>query len=157
MKSHYLGLAGLPSLALDTKTHFLAYRAAFPDISIPLGFIGHDAAAAIIRDGQILFAVEEERLNYHKHSMGMPELAAAACLAAVTAALSDTQVCYYMNPTEEFLRQRLEAFRHAMTPDQIDNLQREYREVRQTVLGLQRTYPELRFVDHHLAHAASAF
>src|SRR5246127_893721 len=39
-----------------------------------------DASAALLRDGQLVSALEEERLNRVKHWAGMPVLAAKACL-----------------------------------------------------------------------------
>ena len=40
-----------------------------------------DASAALLRDGQLVAALEEERLNRIKHWAGLPVLAAKACLA----------------------------------------------------------------------------
>ena len=48
-----------------------------------------DASAAIVEDGEILFAVAEERLNRHKHYGGFPSLAVKACLDAVGAKITD--------------------------------------------------------------------
>jgi len=42
-----------------------------------------DASAALLRDGQLVAAVEEERLNRIKHWAGLPLLAAKACLQGV--------------------------------------------------------------------------
>src|SRR5215813_11185875 len=39
-----------------------------------------DASAALLRDGQLVAALEEERLNRVKHWAGLPLLAAKACL-----------------------------------------------------------------------------
>src|ERR1700683_1253606 len=39
-----------------------------------------DASAAVLRDGQLVTALEEERLNRIKHWAGLPLLAAKACL-----------------------------------------------------------------------------
>src|SRR5262249_44550992 len=39
-----------------------------------------DASAAMLRDGQLIAALEEERLNRVKHWAGLPLLAAKACL-----------------------------------------------------------------------------
>ena len=39
-----------------------------------------DAAAALVVDGELVDAVEEERLNRVKHCAGFPELAARWCL-----------------------------------------------------------------------------
>src|SRR5271165_1948523 len=48
-----------------------------------------DASAAIVLDGEIKFAVAEERLNRRKHFGGFPALAVKACLDAVGARISD--------------------------------------------------------------------
>jgi len=41
-----------------------------------------DASAAVLVDGELVFAVAEERLNRKKHYAGFPRLAVAACLEA---------------------------------------------------------------------------
>src|SRR5215470_7273944 len=48
-----------------------------------------DAAAAILEDGEVKFAIAEERLNRAKHFGGFPALAVKACLDAVGAKLTD--------------------------------------------------------------------
>ena len=40
----------------------------------------HDSSACIVRDGELLFAVAEERLSRVKHDARFPELAIRACL-----------------------------------------------------------------------------
>src|SRR4029434_8478594 len=45
-----------------------------------------DASAALLVDGQLAFALEEERLNRIKHWAGFPEGAARACLSVAGAA-----------------------------------------------------------------------
>src|SRR5947209_10216513 len=54
----------------------------------------HDSSACIVRDGELLFAVAEERLSRIKHDAGFPVLAIQACLkhAAVQADQVD-EVC----------------------------------------------------------------
>jgi len=46
---------------------------------------------AILKDGKVVFAVAEERLNRRKHYGGVPVLAIQACLDAVGAKLSDVE------------------------------------------------------------------
>src|SRR4051794_11505062 len=41
---------------------------------------GHNASAAILRDGELLFAVQEERLVGRKNAYGFPREAVRACL-----------------------------------------------------------------------------
>src|SRR5689334_22928871 len=48
-----------------------------------------DASAAIVQDGQVIFAIAEERLNRIKHYAGFPALAIQACLDAAGAKISD--------------------------------------------------------------------
>ncbi|MBI3652555.1 MAG: carbamoyltransferase [Acidobacteria bacterium] len=48
-----------------------------------------DAAAAIIRDGKLIAAAEEERFNRHKHCAGFPVQAIAYCLHAAQVKLED--------------------------------------------------------------------
>ena len=50
-----------------------------------------DASAAIVVDGEVKFAIAEERLNRHKHFGGFPALAIKACLDAVGAKISDVE------------------------------------------------------------------
>ena len=45
----------------------------------------HDGAAAILRDGEIIAAIEEEKLTRRPHSNALPEQAVEACLAAAGA------------------------------------------------------------------------
>src|SRR5258707_1398878 len=40
----------------------------------------HDSSACIVRDGELLFAVAEERISRIKHDAGFPRLAIRACL-----------------------------------------------------------------------------
>src|ERR1041384_7555889 len=48
-----------------------------------------DASAAIVQDGEVVFAIAEERLNRIKHYAGFPSLAVKACLDAVNAKITD--------------------------------------------------------------------
>ena len=50
-----------------------------------------DASAAIVLDGEVKFAIAEERLNRHKHFGGFPALAVKACLDAVGAKISNIE------------------------------------------------------------------
>src|ERR1700683_3448015 len=50
-----------------------------------------DASAAIVQDGEVVFAIAEERLNRIKHYAGFPSLAAKACLDAVGAKPTDLE------------------------------------------------------------------
>ena len=61
----------------------------------------HDSAAALVRDGVLIAAAEEERFSRIKHDFGYPEHAIAFCLeqAGITAEDLD-YVVYYEKPFE---------------------------------------------------------
>jgi len=48
-----------------------------------------DSSAAIIEDGEVKFAIAEERLNRIKHYAGFPSLAVRACLDFMGAKITD--------------------------------------------------------------------
>src|SRR5579864_2110065 len=50
-----------------------------------------DASAAIVQDGEIKFAIAEERLNRRKHFGGFPARSIKACMDAVGAKISDVE------------------------------------------------------------------
>ncbi len=125
-----------------------------------------DASAAIVLDGEVKFAIAEERLNRHKHFGGFPALAVKACLDAVGAKISDVdhvavgqdsdanlakKVQYALaNPAKILnfirLRQRKEAMRDVhsllMTALEVDSSQLRFQE---------------HHLEHHIAHIASAY
>jgi len=125
-----------------------------------------DASAAIVQDGEIKFAVAEERLNRRKHFGGFPALAVKACLNAIGAKISDVdhvavgqdsdanlakKVQYALaNPAKILnfirLRQRKEAMRDVRAL-----LQKEL-EVDAAKFRFQEHH-----LEHHIAHIASAY
>src|SRR5437016_8135092 len=50
-----------------------------------------DAAAAIIRDGQLIAAAEEERFNRYKHCAGFPKESVRYCLKAAGVSIEDVE------------------------------------------------------------------
>jgi len=55
----------------------------------PSGFAQHDGAAVLLRDGRIVAAIEEERLNRVKHSNFFPAQAIRFCLAEAQVTIAD--------------------------------------------------------------------
>ena len=125
-----------------------------------------DASAAILQDGEVIFAVAEERLNRIKHYAGFPVLAIKACLDAAGAKITDVdhvavgqdsdanlakKVQYALaNPSRILnfirLRQRKEALRD------VRYLLAQSFEVDSSALRFQEHH-----VEHHIAHIASAY
>ncbi len=124
----------------------------------------HDAAAALIRDGVLVAASEEERFSRKKHDFDFPIQAIQFCLQAGNIKSQDLDyVVFYEKPFLKFERILLSSlqtfprsyntFRQAMGTWLLDKLWIKAK--LQEVLDLP---PEkILFSDHHLSHAASAF
>ena len=124
----------------------------------------HDAAAALVRDGEIVAAAQEERFTRRKHDPSFPSNAAAYCLAEAGIEAADLDaVAFYDKPLLTFERlletylayapRGLGSFLQAMplwlrrklwTPDIL----------RKELGGYEGP---LVFAEHHRSHAASAF
>ncbi len=134
------------------------------------GAVGHDPAAAIVVDGKTVAAAEEERFNRNKHSKGLqPELSAQFCLKCAGLKPGDVQVVAIpFAPISIFGPARWHyARRHLYAPDRawvaIFNGNRRYRRLVQNVfamlqrIGIDPAKIQLVPVEHHLAHASSAY
>src|SRR5580698_1118624 len=125
-----------------------------------------DASAAILVDGEVKFAIAEERLNRHKHFGGFPALAVKACLDAVGARISDVEHVAVGQDSEANLAKKVQ---YALSnPAKILNFIRlrqrkeAMRDVRSLIAkALEVDSEELAFqehhLEHHIAHIASAY
>src|ERR1019366_3426812 len=125
----------------------------------------HDSAAALVRDGRIIAAAQEERFTRVKHDSGFPGLAVNYCLKAanITAAELDA-VVFYEKPLlkaerliETYLAtapKGLRSFSVGM-PTWLAEKSRISSTIRKK-LGKDFRGPLL-FTGHHQSHAASAF
>jgi carbamoyltransferase len=128
----------------------------------------HDSSACIVRDSELLFAVAEERLSRKKHDHGFPQMAIAACLdfAKVSAAQLD-EVCFGWPAPGAFFRHDLKCYLSGGLPLKYLNVLNSLRHHLSTThqrggaIPFMRHFGEvkarMRFVDHHLAHAISAY
>lgn len=130
----------------------------------------HDSAAAIIRDGVIVAAAQEERFNRKKHYAGFPAEAVRYCLREAGISLADVDsIVFYEKPLLRFER-LLETYL-AFAPQGITSflramplwLKEKLFQKRLLTQELRALEPDmdiearLRFTEHHLSHAASAF
>ena len=130
----------------------------------------HDSAAALIEDGRIVAAAQEERFTRKKYDDSYPANAIAYCLAEAGAAPGDIDyVAFYDKPMLKFQRlletylafapRGFRAFCESMPIWLTDKLFQK----RSLVNRLKAAAPEidwrnrLLFSEHHLSHAASAF
>ncbi len=125
----------------------------------------HDSAAALVRDGVIVAATQEERFSRCKHDKAFPTRAVSWCLdaAEVTAEQLD-YVAFYEKPwtkferiLDTFLAQAPEGFAafHQAMPTWLKDRLYLRRRINQA-LGRPASKPIV-FLEHHESHAASAF
>jgi len=128
-----------------------------------LSFDYHDAAAALLVDGRIVAAAQEERFSRQKNDPGFPARAAAFCLAQAGLTGADLDaVAHYENPFVKFervLEGALETGKKKAFNRTLDNWCRlgklDVRGRIVTELGVPRD--RIHFGEHHRSHAAAAF
>ena len=125
----------------------------------------HDSAAALVRDGQIVAAAQEERFTRKKHDSSFPTHAVEYCLREANLALEDVDyVAFYDKPLLKFDR-LLETYL-AFVPDGFASFRKaipvwikeklfQDRELRRGLGG--RFKRRFVYAVHHVSHAASAF
>src|SRR6478672_9421224 len=130
----------------------------------------HDSAAALVEDGRIIAAAQEERFTRKKFDAGYPRLAIDYCLKAGRINLKDVdQVVFYDKPFIKFerlletyltysprgftsfrmalplwLREKL--FQKSLLANELKAVEPDF-----------NWHKRLLFCEHHLSHAASAF
>ncbi len=130
----------------------------------------HDSAAAIISDGEIVAAAQEERFTRKKHDPGFPANAVRFCLEYSGTTLDKLDaIAFYDKPLLKFER-LLETY-YAFVPKGLPSfitaipvwlkekmfLKRLLYEELEKIQSFDRRKVKLLFPEHHLSHAASAF
>jgi carbamoyltransferase len=122
-----------------------------------------DAAAALVVDGELVCAAEEERFNRVKHCAGFPAHAAAWCLAEARLAPGDLDhVAIGRNPRANIGAKLLRTLLHGPSPRYVKARLENAARVRDVKGALEQALgsevrAELHHVEHHQAHVASAF
>jgi carbamoyltransferase len=124
----------------------------------------HDAAAVLLRDGQLVAAAEEERFSRIKHDYGFPKNAIKYCLEAGGTTGPDLDyVVFFEKPFRKLDRilatvlqtypQSWKVFRESMISWVLDKLW--VASTLESQLGIKKD--KVLFSEHHLSHAASAY
>jgi carbamoyltransferase len=131
----------------------------------------HDSAAALLRDGSIIGAAQEERFSRKKHDAGFPVNSVRYCLQEGGIGIADLDyIAFYDKPLVKFERlletylayapKGLRSFAMAMPVWLKEKLYLKGTLKRElaTLGGCRRDrLPKLLFAEHHQSHAASAF
>ncbi|MBZ5609645.1 MAG: carbamoyltransferase [Acidobacteriia bacterium] len=130
----------------------------------------HDSAAALVRDGEIVAAAQEERFSRKKHDSRFPLHAIEYCLSAEGARMSDLDyIAFYDKPFLKFERlletylafapHGLRSFQMAMplwVREKLFQKSLLNDQLKELGDGFDVT-SRLLFTEHHQSHAASAF
>ena len=135
----------------------------------------HDSAAALICDGEIISAVQEERFSRKKHDPRFPSNAIKYCLRSNNLDLRDIKkIVYYEKPFLTFER-LLETYlavaprggRSFITAMQVwlkeklflkSELKKSFKIIQKEIIkSKEAKVPEILFAEHHQSHAAAAF
>ena len=133
------------------------------DLILGINAYHADAAACIVRDGKLLAAAEEERFRRVKHWAGFPSQAINYCLTEAKIDLGDvTGVAVNRSSRANIFRKLSHVAFQRPSPRLLLNRWRNRKQVAHIADEL-RALPGRRFagtieyVEHHLAHLASAF
>jgi carbamoyltransferase len=121
-----------------------------------------DVSAALLRDGVLVAAVEEERFRRIKHYAGFPTMAVRSVLSEAGIRGADVDhVAISRSPSANLARKALYALTHRPDLSLIRDRLRNRRKVADVRVPLAEALgappPALHFVEHHPAHLASAF
>ena len=135
----------------------------------------HDSAAALISDGEIISAVQEERFSRKKHDSSFPTNAIKYCLKSQNIDLRDIDsIVYYEKPLltferllETYLAVAPRGIRSFIAAMQIwlkeklflkSELKKNFKSLQKELFSNIEPYiPKFLFAEHHQSHAASAF
>ena len=124
----------------------------------------HDAAAALLVDGEVVAAAQEERFTRLKHDASLPVHAARFCLEQAGLSIEQVDhVVFYEKPLRKFERILVTHLREF--PRSLPQFSRALatwlgkrlwsKDELRSKLGCTRE--QLLFCEHHVSHAASAF
>lgn len=136
--------------------------------------VGHDSGAALIQNGKILAAISEERIRNSKHYSGTPTKSihevlniakihpfqvTSLAIAGLKTQIHKTSKFSHLLLSDSFLdwsclNSNSKGLEHFVSHNSHLNI---LEEVKKSIIATGIDIKEIIFVDHHLAHAASAY
>src|SRR3989344_1452942 len=123
----------------------------------------HDSSAALLKDGKIVAAAQEERFTRKKHDDSFPENAIKYCLESEGISIKDVDyIGFYEKPLlkfERLLYQHLETFPKSYKRflSSLPTWLNERLMVVNVIRKKLKYKKDVLFIEHHMAHAASSF
>jgi len=124
-----------------------------------------DSSACLLINGKIEIAIEEERINRIKHWSGLPILSIKECLNKKNLSLKDIDYVainsnFYSNIYSKLKFIILNRVDYNFILEKLKNIKKKNNLLKSIELEFNDSFNEkckLRFIDHHLSHASSAY
>lgn len=123
----------------------------------------HDSAAAIIKDGQVIAAAQEERFTRIKHDNNFPYKSIEFCLNNLRIAINEIDyITFYEKPILKFdriLTQHIQYFPKSIKVffKTIPNWINEKLQIKNILKDKCHYHGKILFIPHHLSHAAASY
>lgn len=134
-------------------------------IILGLNYYFHDSTACIVKDGILIAAIEEERLNRDKHTQAFPELAIKRCLKLAGLTFDDIDhIAVSIKLTTHWFRKLIYALKNykSIVPFMGHHVVSAYAKQRRFWIWYNTNFhnkkgPKVHFIEHHLTHVAGSF
>lgn len=135
-------------------------------VILGINYYFHDSTACVVKDGQLIAAIEEERLNRDKHTRAFPILSIDRCLKIAGLTYSDIDhIAISIKPTHNLGKKIQHSLTHLKTLKPFINHELVHGYNKQKSFWNWFGYhwnsknegPQVHFIEHHLCHAAGSF
>lgn len=135
-------------------------------VILGLNYYFHDSTACIVKDGKLIAAIEEERLNRDKHTQAFPQLAIERCLKIAGLTLNDIDhIAVSIKPKTHWFKKLQYILRrpNSFLPFFGHHVVNAYAKQRRFWLWYKNNWsngqpkPKVHFIEHHLTHVAGSF
>jgi len=125
-----------------------------------------DSSACIIKNGELLFAIEEERINRIKHWAGLPCASIGACLTYTNIELSDiTDIAINTNPLSNLHHKMIYFVKNYLFGKKKFEIAKRLKKKLTLKKDINNFFNpknlskkvNIHYIDHHISHIASAF
>nr|WP_288932916.1 carbamoyltransferase C-terminal domain-containing protein [uncultured Allomuricauda sp.] len=135
-------------------------------IILGLNYYFHDSTACIVKDGELIVAIEEERLSRVKHTQAFPQLAIYRCLKIAGISYNDIDhIAVSIKPSTHWFKKLIYILKRpkSFLPFFGHHVVNAYAKQRRFWLWYKNHWksnqekPEVHFIEHHLTHVAGSF
>ena len=135
-------------------------------VILGLNYYFHDSTACIVKDGQLIAAIEEERLNRDKHTRSFPMLAIDRCLKIAGIGYDDIDhIAVSIKPSHNLGKKIIHSLKHLQTIKPFINHEFVHAYNKQKSFwnwfgyhwDRKKDGPKVHFIEHHLCHAPGSF